>query len=132
MITMHKVLNSSQVFEFGYDPDTKRLTVIFTSGGYDYIDVPQNVFDEMVKQNNVGLSMGKLIANHIKTHFKFEKHPIAPITPKAKCGNVLTGSPCENATKEQCDGCLACPDTGQPAPCDKLPCCQGVKGCDEN
>lgn len=73
--TMHKVLKSGQVAEFGYDAETKKLTVIYHSGGYDYVDVPASVFEEMVKQNTLGLSMGSFVAMHIKPRFKYTRHP---------------------------------------------------------
>lgn len=75
-IAMQQVINSGQVREFGYNPITKRLTVIFKSGGYDYLEVPDSLYQEMVKQNNCKLSMGIFIATFVKNHFKFEKHPV--------------------------------------------------------
>ena len=53
-----------------YDIHHKILRVIFLSGAvYDYLDVPENVFDEMKK----AFSKGEFLNTHIKNHFTFKK-----------------------------------------------------------
>ena len=51
----HTKLKSSNVASAGYDPATKRLEVIFTSGGhYQFSDVPQDVYDSFLKAESFG------------------------------------------------------------------------------
>lgn len=53
---------SSQVAEYGYDPDTKTLAVRYKSGGlYHYSDVTPEVHDELCKAESVGKFLGASI-----------------------------------------------------------------------
>jgi len=53
-----------------YNPQKKILRVIFLSGAvYDYLDVPQKVYDNMLK----AFSKGTFLNGHIKQKYVFKK-----------------------------------------------------------
>ena len=53
-----------------YDIPHKILRVIFLSGAiYDYLNVPEDVYEEMEK----AFSKGEFLNTHIKNHFTFKK-----------------------------------------------------------
>lgn len=54
MFTKREV-KSSAIRSVGYDPDTKILSIEFNHGKvYDYLDVPEETFEEMLKAPSVG------------------------------------------------------------------------------
>jgi hypothetical protein len=61
---------SSNVKEYGFDPDTNTLAVRFHSGGlYHYADVPPEKFDAMHKAE----SLGKFLHQNVKGKHDFAK-----------------------------------------------------------
>lgn len=60
-------LESSLIKEVSWDPFTQVLTITFTKEGkYDYIGVPQEVFEEMTKAK----SAGKFFHQNIRGKFE--------------------------------------------------------------
>lgn len=60
---------SSQIAEYGYDPETKVLAVRFVMGGfYHYRNVPPDVFTEM----KAAQSVGRFLHTNVKGRFPFE------------------------------------------------------------
>ncbi len=48
-------VDSANLSEIGYDPDTKKLHVVFNNGAlYHYEDVPQETYDELVESDSIG------------------------------------------------------------------------------
>lgn len=61
---------SSVVAAIRYDEKTSKLRVIFQSGNiYDYLKVPEKVYDEMRKAS----SKGEFLNKEIKPNYEFEK-----------------------------------------------------------
>ena len=61
---------SSVVAAVRYDEKTLKLRVIFQSGAiYDYLDVPQQVYNEMMK----AFAKGEFLNREIKPKYQFEK-----------------------------------------------------------
>jgi len=61
---------SSVVSAKHYDPKTKILRVIYTSGAvYDYLDVPEEVYEEM----NKAFSKGVFLNTRIKAVYDYKK-----------------------------------------------------------
>lgn len=61
---------SSVVAAIRYDENTSKLRVIFQSGSiYDYLNVPQNVYNEMTK----AFAKGEFLNKQIKPNYRFEK-----------------------------------------------------------
>ncbi|HEX6171497.1 MAG TPA: KTSC domain-containing protein [Chitinophagaceae bacterium] len=61
---------SSVVAAIRYDEKTSRLRVIFQSGSiYDYLNIPEKIYDEMKKAS----SKGEFLNKKIKPNYKFEK-----------------------------------------------------------
>ncbi len=57
-------VQSSNVAEVGYDSGTMTLEVLFHSGNvYQYFDVPQAVFEELVRAESVGSFLNAQIKN---------------------------------------------------------------------
>ena len=53
-----------------YHPDTETLRIIYTSGNvYDYLKVPQEIYDEMLG----AFSKGIFLNTRIKGKYEFEK-----------------------------------------------------------
>jgi hypothetical protein len=64
------VMPSSVVARFNYDKDTNTLTVVFVSGMvYDYLEVPEEVYNEMKSSG----SKGTYLNLHIKGHYDYKK-----------------------------------------------------------
>ena len=72
--TMNKIkANSSNLESFWYDKEKKMLTVEFKNGSvYEYLEVPEKVFNEM----RVAESKGKFLNKYIKNVFKFKKEGV--------------------------------------------------------
>lgn len=51
----HKKVESSDIVSVGYDPDVKILEVMFFGGRtYQYANVPENVYQELINSESVG------------------------------------------------------------------------------
>jgi hypothetical protein len=60
---------SSVVAKMSYDPETNRLTIVYTSGSvYIYKEVPYNVYISM----RAAKSKGKFLNEVIKARYEFE------------------------------------------------------------
>lgn len=63
-------VSSSNVASVGYDPDSSTLEIEFNNGAvYQYFDVNENVYNELIKASSVG---GYLAAN-IKGKYRFSR-----------------------------------------------------------
>ena len=63
-------VQSSNVAEVGYDPNTMTLEVAFHSGGiYQYFDVPGSLFQEMLQAESVG----RFLNLYIKNSYRYAK-----------------------------------------------------------
>jgi hypothetical protein len=61
-------VDSSNIASVGYDEDSSTLEIEFHSGGvYQYFDVPNHVYRDLVSAESVG----RYFANHIKGHYRF-------------------------------------------------------------
>ena len=61
---------SSVIHQFTYDELNRRLRVFFTTGKvYDYINVPKEVYDQLLNS----FSKGKFLNEQIKGKYMFEK-----------------------------------------------------------
>lgn len=61
---------SSVIRKYFYNPELQILTIVYVSGAvYDYLDVPQEVFDDF----RAAFSKGTYLNKHIKPIFKYEK-----------------------------------------------------------
>ncbi len=57
MKTLRKV-ESSMVSALGYNPPTKELKVVFHTGiTWIYKDIPQKVYDNLIKSHSIGMFM---------------------------------------------------------------------------
>jgi hypothetical protein len=57
-------VSSSNVSSIGYDPDIQTLEVEFLNGGtYQYMNVPQNVFDELMVSSSKGSYLSRNVKN---------------------------------------------------------------------
>lgn len=58
-------VDSSNIAQIGYDPNSNTLRVEFKSGGrtYDYFNVPENVFNELKNASSVGSYHARNIKN---------------------------------------------------------------------
>ena len=57
-----KVVESSNLSEIGYDPETLTLEIQFKKGSvYQYYDVPVEVYDEFMESKSLGKSFSELI-----------------------------------------------------------------------
>ena len=65
-----KSVESSNLASVGYDSAKKILEIEFTHGGiYQYFDVPQKVYDELMKAD----SHGKYFVHNVKDDYEFLK-----------------------------------------------------------
>ena len=48
------LVTSSQIKSIGYDPETQKLEVEFNKGIYEYSDVPQRVYEELMAAPSIG------------------------------------------------------------------------------
>ncbi|TKJ39111.1 KTSC domain-containing protein [candidate division LCP-89 bacterium B3_LCP] len=63
-------VDSTNVASVGYDPPTQTLEIEFHSGGiYQYFDIPQTVYDELLKAGSVG----KFLNAHIKGSYRYAR-----------------------------------------------------------
>ncbi|ROI10452.1 KTSC domain-containing protein [Chryseobacterium sp. H3056] len=61
---------SSVIKKYFYKPELKILTIVYVSGAvYDYLDVPQEVFDDF----RAAFSKGIYLNKNIKPNFRYEK-----------------------------------------------------------
>ncbi|AZI68131.1 KTSC domain-containing protein [Kaistella daneshvariae] len=61
---------SSVIKKYFYKPEVKILTIVYVSGAvYDYLDVPQEVFDDF----RAAFSKGIYLNKNIKPNFRYEK-----------------------------------------------------------
>jgi conserved domain protein len=60
---------SSNLEAIGYDSDTQILRVMFKESVYDYFDVPQYEFDNLLNAE----SKGKYHAAHIKFSYRYKR-----------------------------------------------------------
>jgi len=61
---------SSVINKYFYKPELKILTIVYVSGAvYDYLDVPQEVFDDF----RAAFSKGIYLNKNIKPNFRYEK-----------------------------------------------------------
>ena len=59
-------VQSSNLLEIGYDPDTETLEVMFKNGGvYQYYNLPQHMYDQLMQAQ----SHGVFFNNEIKGHY---------------------------------------------------------------
>lgn len=71
----YQPVTSSQIAACGYDARLQVLGVKFVGGGtYHYSDVPQGVFDALVKAE----SAGKYFGANIRGKFAYDKQPDVP------------------------------------------------------
>lgn len=62
--------DSSNLSRFGYNKDTRVLTVEFKNGGrYNYFDVPDAVFEQM----KAAPSKGQFLAKSIKSNYRYAR-----------------------------------------------------------
>ncbi len=63
-------VTSSNVAEVGYDADTMTLEVAFRNGTvYQYFDVPESVYQELMRSDSVG----KFLNEQIKNSYRYTK-----------------------------------------------------------
>ena len=61
---------SSVIKKYFYKPEQQILTIVYVSGAvYDYLDVPQEIFDDF----RAAFSKGTFLNKEIKPNFKYEK-----------------------------------------------------------
>lgn len=61
---------SSVIRKYLYKPELQILTIVYVSGAvYDYLDVPQQVFDDF----RAAFSKGTYLNKNIKPNFRYEK-----------------------------------------------------------
>ena len=64
------ISNSSNILSIGYDPKNNILEVEFSNGGiYQYFDVPQSIFDEIL----IAESAGKFLSTQVKGVYRYAK-----------------------------------------------------------
>jgi hypothetical protein len=63
-------VQSSNLSQVGYDPETRTLAIVFKKGDlYHYDDVPPEVFDELMEAP----STGRYFSQHIRNSFTYTK-----------------------------------------------------------
>ncbi len=63
-------VNSSNVAEIGYDSTTMTLEVAFRNGTvYQYFDVPETVYQELMRAGSVG----QFLNQNIKNNYRYAK-----------------------------------------------------------
>ena len=63
-------VESSNLASVGYDTDNKILEIEFNHGGvYQYFDVPQDVYDELMNAD----SHGKYFVHNIKDEYEYDR-----------------------------------------------------------
>ena len=62
MIEKLTKVESSMVYAVGYDREAKTLEVVFTRGGiWEYADVPEREYKDMMQSNSIGSYMRNCI-----------------------------------------------------------------------
>jgi hypothetical protein len=65
-----QAVSSSNIASIGYDADSQTLEIEFLNGGvYQYFDVPQYVYEELMNAD----SHGQYLAQNIKGVYRFSK-----------------------------------------------------------
>lgn len=68
-MTLQQV-NSSNLAEVGYDTETQTLTIVFRkSGTYEFFDVPETVYQELMAAG----SLGDYFARSIRGKYRYAK-----------------------------------------------------------
>ena len=63
-------VESSNIESIGYDLKSQTLEIEFLNGSiYQYFDVPQNIYQELIDAD----SHGKYLAANIKGHYRYSK-----------------------------------------------------------
>ena len=63
-------VSSSNIASVGYDPSTLTLEVEFKNGSvYHYFDVPENMYQELMRASSVG----KFMHANIKNNYRYTK-----------------------------------------------------------
>lgn len=63
-------VESSNIESIGYDSKSQTLEIEFLNGSiYQYFDVPQHIYDELIDAD----SHGKYLAANIKGHYRYSK-----------------------------------------------------------
>jgi hypothetical protein len=61
---------SSNIASIGYDADSQTVEIAFLNGGvYQYFDVPQHVYEELMSAS----SHGQYLAQNIKGAYRYSK-----------------------------------------------------------
>ena len=69
MVKRHPV-DSSTLRSVGYDPDRRILVLEYESGAvYHYFDVPENIFEELMKED----SKGRFVNYRIKPYYRYRE-----------------------------------------------------------
>ena len=67
-------VNSSMVRSFQYFNDTQVLEIEFVNGGsYEYFDVPQHVYDDLLSLSQNGGSVGQYVSRSIRKSYRHSK-----------------------------------------------------------
>jgi hypothetical protein len=70
LIDQAKIMPSSVVRAFTYEPEARRLDVVFTSGRvYSYHDVPSAVFEAM----KASFAKGEFFNRHVRGRYRFNR-----------------------------------------------------------
>jgi hypothetical protein len=65
-----QAVSSSNIASIGYDANSQTLEIEFLNGGvYQYFDVPQHVYEELMNAS----SHGQYLARNIKGVFRYSK-----------------------------------------------------------
>jgi hypothetical protein len=65
-----KEVNSSQINKVGYDEDNNVLVIEFSTGvKYEYYDVPDHIYYDMLN----AASIGRYMNQYIRNKFKYKK-----------------------------------------------------------
>ena len=60
-------VSSSNVISVGYDGDSMTLEIEFNNGIYQYYDVPEDIFQELINAS----SIGSFIHQNIKNNYSY-------------------------------------------------------------
>ncbi|MBV4358957.1 KTSC domain-containing protein [Pinibacter aurantiacus] len=70
MFIKRSPVKSSAISSIGYNAEKKVLEIEYFSGDvYDYFDVPEHIFNELMQAESKGTFANKMI----KDHYEFEK-----------------------------------------------------------
>jgi uncharacterized protein len=65
-----QAVTSSNIGAIGYDVNSQTLEIEFLNGGvYQYFDVPEHVYDDLMGAS----SQGQYLAQSIKGHYRYSK-----------------------------------------------------------